>query len=144
MILLFLLTLLHSDPVDPSVAYSQLQLHTKPGHVDMWTMSEKGCTCQGHAAYTCPCCAPGGCPCSQLGAQRCVQCGMEAACSNGELCVFSCDSNVATSVVHQRRDARVRDMPHTCVHAVPQGDVPVLNWGHRDVSISQPINHQAY
>ena len=100
MILLFLLTLLHSDPVDPSVAYSQLQLHTKPGHVDMWTMSESGCTCQGHAAYTCPCCAPGGCPCSQLGSQRCVQCGMEAACTNGELCFFSHNNNFSTSIVH--------------------------------------------
>ena len=83
MIVLFILTLLHTDPVDPSVAYSQLQLHTKPGHVDMWTTSESGCTCQGHDAYSCPCCAPGGCPCPQLGAQRCVQCGTEAACSNG-------------------------------------------------------------
>ena len=27
---------------DPSVTYSQLGLHTRPGHVDMWTMAESG------------------------------------------------------------------------------------------------------
>ena len=27
---------------DPSVTYSQLGLHTRPGHVDMWTMAQSG------------------------------------------------------------------------------------------------------
>ena len=69
--------------VNLSVSYSQLQLHTRPGHVDLWTLSETGCTCPGHDERRCPCCAAGGCPCH--GSRRCVQCGLERACSNGEV-----------------------------------------------------------
>ena len=35
---------------DPSVTYSQLGLHTRPGHVDMWTMAESGEDTRGGAA----------------------------------------------------------------------------------------------
>ena len=34
---------------DPSVTYSQLGLHTRPGHVDMWTMAESGQATRGRA-----------------------------------------------------------------------------------------------
>ena len=71
--------------VDPSLmgpGYSQLQLHTPPGHVDTWTRRETGCACPDTGGLACPCCNQGGCPCPRHG--RCVQCGLEAACAGGQ------------------------------------------------------------
>ena len=70
--MLSLLTLLglQTGLVDPSVTYSQLELHTRRGHLDRWTVGQGVC-------------APGGCPCPAQPA-RCVQCGLEEACLNGK------------------------------------------------------------
>ena len=79
--------LLLAGQADPSVTYSQLSLHTEPGHLDRWTIKDTGCPCPGLSSssnLSCPCCAPGGCPCPEAGA-RCVQCGLQkAACLNGK------------------------------------------------------------
>ena len=87
--MLSLVTLLglQTGRVDPSLTYSQLELHTRPGHLDRWTVAETGCPCPASSQLSCPCCAPGGCPCplqpDQTGA-RCVQCGLQQACLNGK------------------------------------------------------------
>ena len=41
------------DLADPSVTYSQLGLHTRPGHVDMWTMAESGQVTRRTVMSTC-------------------------------------------------------------------------------------------
>ena len=84
------LLLVLAGQVDPSLSYSQLELHTLPGDVDRWTVRETGCPCPPDSSTpgrSCPCCGRGGCPCVQPGPARCVQCGLEGAgvCLNGEL-----------------------------------------------------------
>ena len=79
------LFVLSADPSSPQIPYSQLQSHSLPGQVDMWTKHHTGCACPHNILdHTCACCAQGGCHCGLQNRMRCVQCGLEEGCGQSK------------------------------------------------------------
>ena len=80
-----LLFVLSAGPCSPQIPYSQLQSHSLPGQVDMWTKHHTGCVCPHNILdHTCACCAQGGCHCGLQNRMRCVQCGLEEGCGQSK------------------------------------------------------------